>query len=129
MVNAAIQAMAPAANNPLAQILQNEAAARNSASSGSSGITNLPAASNTNASVSNAVSTPGSTASLASQLANAYNSGDYGTVNDIIANNQLTSSAIGNMFPGFNTSSVNPAVSYFNPASAPSNAYVDYGGD
>jgi hypothetical protein len=65
---------------------------------------------------------------LASQLANAYNTGDYGTVNDIIANNQLTSSAIGNMFPGFNMSSVNPAVSYFNPTTAPSNSYEDYGG-
>jgi hypothetical protein len=59
---------------------------------------------------------------LANSLASAYQSGDYGTVNDLISQNQLTQSDIGNMFPGFDTSSVNPAVSYFNPSSAPDNS-------
>jgi hypothetical protein len=62
-------------------------------------------------------------------IAAAYQSGDIGTVNDLIAQNQLTQSDVGNMFPGFDLSTVNPNVSFFNPATAGSgNDGSDNGG-
>lgn len=59
---------------------------------------------------------------LAGNIASAYQSGDYGAVNDLISQNQLTQSDIGNMFPGFDTSSVNPAVSYYSAPAAQNTA-------
>jgi hypothetical protein len=61
--------------------------------------------------------------SVADQLASAYNSGDTSAVNDILASNQLTSTDISNMFPGFDTSSVSPDISYYTP---PDNASFGY---
>ena len=58
---------------------------------------------------------PAPAPSVADQLASAYNSGDISTVNNILASNQLTSTDISNMFPGFDTSTVSPAVSYYTP--------------
>jgi hypothetical protein len=86
----------------------------------STGITTLPGASNTNSSVASAIAptptptpTPTASTSIADQLASAYNSGDMSTVNNIIAGNSLTQSAIANMFPGYNMSTVSPAVNYY----------------
>jgi len=56
-----------------------------------------------------------STPSLTDTLSAAYNAGDISTVNNILASNQLTSTDISNMFPGFDTSSVSPDVSYYTP--------------
>jgi hypothetical protein len=66
---------------------------------------------------------------IGGDIAAAYQAGDIGAVNDLIANNQLTESAVQNMFPTFDMSSVNPNVSFFNPSSAPDYTAPSGGGN
>lgn len=56
---------------------------------------------------------------VAGDVSAAYQAGDMGAVNSLIADNHLTESAVQNMFPTFDMSTVNPNVSFFNPSTAP----------